>query len=172
VDVVETEETRTDPAASSVAEEVGQRIGLERDMQAALRIEIDQLEQGLTIAKYETGHHPGCRLRFGVETRSYEDAAHLPALFFGGYVAHVAQDLRDRPLPSGSCLRRIGVTNTTAGNRARPTREKDAACQFPVWRPGVRAEPRRPKDRPVASTWRPNRLLLSLLFCARIPVSD
>jgi len=49
VDVVETEERRADPAASSVAEEVGQRIGLERDMQAALRIEIEQLEQGLTI---------------------------------------------------------------------------------------------------------------------------
>jgi hypothetical protein len=45
-DVPEAEEG---PAASSVAEEVGQRIGLERDMQAALRIEIDQLEQGLTI---------------------------------------------------------------------------------------------------------------------------
>jgi endonuclease len=44
VGVVATEETRTDPAASSIAEEVGQRIGLERDMQAALRIEIDQLE--------------------------------------------------------------------------------------------------------------------------------
>ena len=34
---------------AAVEEEVGQRIGLERDMQAALRIEIDQLEPGLTI---------------------------------------------------------------------------------------------------------------------------
>lgn len=49
VDVPQTEEGRTEPAASTVEEEVGQRIGLERDMQAALRIEIDQLEQGLTI---------------------------------------------------------------------------------------------------------------------------
>jgi hypothetical protein len=48
-DVPETEEARADVGASSVAEEVGQRIGLERDLQAALRIEIDQLEQGLTI---------------------------------------------------------------------------------------------------------------------------
>jgi hypothetical protein len=32
-----------------VNEEIGQRIGLERDMQAALRIAIDQLESGLTI---------------------------------------------------------------------------------------------------------------------------
>jgi hypothetical protein len=30
-------------------EEIGQRIGLERDMQAALRVEIEQLERGLTI---------------------------------------------------------------------------------------------------------------------------
>ena len=30
-------------------EEIGQRIGLERDMQAALRIGIEQLEPGLTI---------------------------------------------------------------------------------------------------------------------------
>jgi RecB family endonuclease NucS len=30
-------------------EDIGQRIGLERDMQAALRIAIDQLEKGLTI---------------------------------------------------------------------------------------------------------------------------
>lgn len=34
---------------SEVSEETGQRIGLERDMQAALRIAIDQLEPGLTI---------------------------------------------------------------------------------------------------------------------------
>jgi hypothetical protein len=32
-----------------VEEEVGQRIGLERDMQAALRIEIEQLERGLAV---------------------------------------------------------------------------------------------------------------------------
>jgi endonuclease len=49
VDVPETAEGRAEPAAGSVAEEVGQRIGLERDMQAALRVEMDQLEQGLTI---------------------------------------------------------------------------------------------------------------------------
>jgi hypothetical protein len=48
-DVPDAEEASADRAASSVAEEVGQRIGLERDLQAALRIEIDQLEQGLTI---------------------------------------------------------------------------------------------------------------------------
>jgi hypothetical protein len=47
-DTTETEEARTDPSATS-EEEVGQRIGLERDMQAALRINIDQLESGLTI---------------------------------------------------------------------------------------------------------------------------
>lgn len=35
--------------AAVVREEVGQRIGLERDMQAALRSEIEQLELGLTI---------------------------------------------------------------------------------------------------------------------------
>ena len=34
---------------ATAEEEVGQRIGLERDMQAALRIEINQLESGLTI---------------------------------------------------------------------------------------------------------------------------
>ncbi len=48
VDVPEAEEGRAEPAASRVAAEVGQRIGLERDMQAALRIEIDQLEPSLT----------------------------------------------------------------------------------------------------------------------------
>jgi hypothetical protein len=48
VDTPETEEVHTDLAAV-VQEEVGQRIGLERDMQAALRIEINQLEPGLTI---------------------------------------------------------------------------------------------------------------------------
>lgn len=36
-------------AAAAVKEEVGQRIGLERDMQAALRKEIQQLEPDLTI---------------------------------------------------------------------------------------------------------------------------
>lgn len=35
--------------AVGVDDEVGQRIGLERDMQAALRIGIEQLEKGLTI---------------------------------------------------------------------------------------------------------------------------
>ena len=35
--------------AMTVEEDVGQRIGLERDMQAALRIEIEQLEPGLSI---------------------------------------------------------------------------------------------------------------------------
>jgi endonuclease len=35
--------------AAAVEEDLGQRIGLERDMQAALRIEIYQLEPGLTI---------------------------------------------------------------------------------------------------------------------------
>jgi hypothetical protein len=48
IDTPETEEVRADLVAA-VEEEVGQRIGLERDMQAALRIEIDQLEPGLTI---------------------------------------------------------------------------------------------------------------------------
>jgi hypothetical protein len=48
VDTPETEEVRADLVAK-VGEEVGQRIGLERDMQAALRIEINQLEPGLTI---------------------------------------------------------------------------------------------------------------------------
>ncbi|HYM78117.1 MAG TPA: endonuclease NucS domain-containing protein [Candidatus Dormibacteraeota bacterium] len=38
-----------DGGTVTAAEEVGQRIGLERDMQAALRIEIEQLEPGLTI---------------------------------------------------------------------------------------------------------------------------
>lgn len=36
-------------AMADVAEEAGQRISLERDMQAALRIAIDQLDPGLTI---------------------------------------------------------------------------------------------------------------------------
>jgi endonuclease len=36
-------------AAEAVREEIGQRIGLERDMQAALRMAIEQLEPGLTI---------------------------------------------------------------------------------------------------------------------------
>ena len=38
-----------DLASLTLDEEVGQRIGLERDMQAALRIEINQLEAGLII---------------------------------------------------------------------------------------------------------------------------
>jgi len=51
-------EDATDAAASdhtqpenavTVAEDLGQRISLERDLQAALRTEIAQLEQGLTI---------------------------------------------------------------------------------------------------------------------------
>ncbi len=46
-ETVATEGMQSDPVA--LEEEVGQRIGLERDMQAALRIEIDQLEPGLTI---------------------------------------------------------------------------------------------------------------------------
>jgi endonuclease len=45
---LESGETRIE-FASTVDEQVGQRIGLERDMQAALRVEINQLEQGLTI---------------------------------------------------------------------------------------------------------------------------
>ena len=49
VDAAGTDEGRTDPTATAEQEEVGQRIGLERDMQAALRVEIDQLESGLTI---------------------------------------------------------------------------------------------------------------------------
>jgi hypothetical protein len=48
-DVPAAQEGRPHAAAPSVAEEVGERIGLDRDMQAALRVEIDQLEQGLTI---------------------------------------------------------------------------------------------------------------------------
>ena len=48
VDTPETEEVQSDPAAT-IEEEFGQRIGLERDMQAAIRIEINQLEAGLTI---------------------------------------------------------------------------------------------------------------------------
>ncbi|CAA9336503.1 MAG: hypothetical protein AVDCRST_MAG89-2413, partial [uncultured Gemmatimonadetes bacterium] len=36
-------------ATPEVAEETGQRISLERDMQAALRLAIDQLEPGLAI---------------------------------------------------------------------------------------------------------------------------
>jgi len=38
-----------DPAACSAVKEVGKPIGLECEMQAALRIEIEQLERGLTI---------------------------------------------------------------------------------------------------------------------------
>ncbi len=48
VDMPATEDIRAD-LAGKVDEEVGQRIGLERDMQAALRIEIAQLDPGLTI---------------------------------------------------------------------------------------------------------------------------
>jgi endonuclease len=48
LDVAGPEEVRT--ATATAEEEVGQRIGLERDMQAALRVEIDQLEPGLTIS--------------------------------------------------------------------------------------------------------------------------
>jgi hypothetical protein len=48
VDMPEGEGVHVDLAAA-VEEEVGQRIGLERDMQAALRIEIAQLDPGLTI---------------------------------------------------------------------------------------------------------------------------
>ena len=40
---------RSDVVTAIVEEEVGQRIGLERDMQAALRREIEQLEDRLTI---------------------------------------------------------------------------------------------------------------------------
>ena len=40
---------RSDVVTAIVEEEVGQRIGLERDMQAALRKEIEQLEEHLTI---------------------------------------------------------------------------------------------------------------------------
>ncbi|HXB74752.1 MAG TPA: endonuclease NucS domain-containing protein [Candidatus Acidoferrales bacterium] len=47
-DTTESEDARVD-RAPTVDEEAGQRIGLERDMQAALRIEIDQLEPGLSI---------------------------------------------------------------------------------------------------------------------------
>jgi len=39
----------TSPAEELLEEQVGQRIGLERDMQAALRRSIEQLEEGLTI---------------------------------------------------------------------------------------------------------------------------
>ena len=48
MDMLEGEGVHVDLAAA-VEEEVGQRIGLERDMQAALRIEIAQLDPGLTI---------------------------------------------------------------------------------------------------------------------------
>ena len=48
LDTPETEEGRTDRVAIG-EEDLGQRIGLERDMQAALRIEIGQLQPGLTI---------------------------------------------------------------------------------------------------------------------------
>jgi hypothetical protein len=39
----------TTPVASQVEEGLGERIGLERDMQAALRKEIEQLEEGLVV---------------------------------------------------------------------------------------------------------------------------
>jgi hypothetical protein len=39
----------TSAASSQADDDLGQRIGLERDMQAALRLEIDQLENGLSI---------------------------------------------------------------------------------------------------------------------------
>jgi endonuclease len=39
----------TKAVVEEIAEDVGQRIGLERDMQAALRLVIDQLEPGLVI---------------------------------------------------------------------------------------------------------------------------
>jgi hypothetical protein len=43
-------EPRPEPdGATAIEEEKGQRIGLERDMQAALRLDIEQLESGLTI---------------------------------------------------------------------------------------------------------------------------
>ncbi len=38
-----------DESATAAGEEVGRRIGLERDLQAALRVEIQKLEPGLTI---------------------------------------------------------------------------------------------------------------------------
>lgn len=48
-DVPHTDEGRAEILATSIEEDVSQRIGLERDMQAALRIAISQLEDGLTI---------------------------------------------------------------------------------------------------------------------------
>jgi RecB family endonuclease NucS len=48
VDIPATEEVGT-VAAATVEEEVGQRLGLERDLQAALRVRIDRLESSLTI---------------------------------------------------------------------------------------------------------------------------
>lgn len=47
-DLPETEEVRATPATDGVEEETDRWTGLERDMQAALRMEIGQLEQGLT----------------------------------------------------------------------------------------------------------------------------
>lgn len=46
---VSTSEELKSEVQPAVAEEIGQRIGLERDLQAALRLEIHQLERGLTI---------------------------------------------------------------------------------------------------------------------------
>jgi hypothetical protein len=49
-DSAEVVETSPRPeATATVSEDVGQRIGLERDLQAALRIAIEQLEPGLVI---------------------------------------------------------------------------------------------------------------------------
>jgi hypothetical protein len=42
-------ETRSSPVPAPVEEDRGQRIGLERDMQAALRKAIEQLEEGLVV---------------------------------------------------------------------------------------------------------------------------
>ena len=50
-DVAEAEEVRGHLAPSGVEEEAGSRIGLERDIQPALRIETDQLERGMTRAE-------------------------------------------------------------------------------------------------------------------------
>jgi len=45
---LETDRLRVEPIVT-IDNEVGQRIGLERDLQAALRTEIEQLESGLTV---------------------------------------------------------------------------------------------------------------------------
>ena len=47
-DTAASEQTQPEHAVA-VAEDLGQRIGLERDLQAALRLEIEQLEPGFTI---------------------------------------------------------------------------------------------------------------------------